>query len=1167
MNIVAFPVGTTNIFPIANSVNGGQLLTEFNMKSRESVDTPSEIKYIVGHSYTHSMDDFAVSIQQDNVGVTISSSCLEIAPGRAVINGHYVESLAPIVIDMLEANKQLLTVTDKQLYGDLAIGLRMMYSTEKTLAGSLRVENSDNYFEGIHVVILPVNEFILPQDSPNDESKVTAHLLLAKFHYTNGTIYESSIIQNSDKIKNIAAERIGDVDKLLSANYLSASGLDPSKLYVLSGAEDVEDGGVPRPTWQNATGSLIKWDSDHTKPVVLPPGEKLSDVTADEVNFEQYWDPETGNNKIRMRLPHLVNAKNYLWDSHGNRVYYPDKLLDIPNADFLNEDAGLVNKDYTQRIKSIEEKINNFYNVLGGNMLAYLDHLNDRSELPPLPLYKNKLSTYQSKATVDGLINQLTGSVEMLKSKLEHLRETVDDLISKNSTVIELTSFKNVFQTYVDEYRNKDNELASEIEVLSNRLTEHIARGEGSSTSDDYSIEPITSEELDTISDSAIKKIAQDHIQTVEIVLSEILPRVVDLLNTYSGDLDDEKGSRILDLEAFRDEFETTVRPQIDELIQWKEQFDLNIPESIRNYIDTKFDVEVGTVEEYKNQIMEAVSDGIKGLADKYQLSRQGVNPGDYVIVGQDMTVDLPDGYDGRYPTTMYIARIGNCTGATFVYKIGPTYFTDTNREEGITLHKRMLPDNLLLQGTLLNEVEVDVDNFTPPEEFNSEAPQDVLDLLEVSNYSGYVMHDYFAVRAVTRDDYGNIDSMTSYIYRASGNLDDELVWSDPVWITTSIPMATESVVGGFLNVSSDAYGQGYVIRDDYGNLRLLDYDLLALGVLSYQLGEDYQTPSGADVVTIQNELDSYVNYRVCFPNSANVESGQSYPNTINVTVDLSVSEQDDGNSVVTIQNIDSRFGTALYVHLVGKVTNTTIIELKNIEKLKLDISSLEGTCAINLYNCGLCYDATVLNALTHIEGLSLWYQKYEDEDPDILVDGMTVELVNHSGIATSEDYWSEVSGGDYLFNYAIKSVTFGDDGSILRLGLFISDDSTPNITTTFQEGYRIFGASFKAPQSLGLPYPGKLFRKQIKISGAFITSYYSAELGGYVVKDNTFTALTQKYDSTVGEVYGTISIYSKFSLVTNAIIRFNDMDESVGASIDGWAPGKFHVFYGGTID
>ena len=44
MNFKRFSVGTTNIFPIANSTAGGQLLTEYNLRSRESVNTNQSVK-------------------------------------------------------------------------------------------------------------------------------------------------------------------------------------------------------------------------------------------------------------------------------------------------------------------------------------------------------------------------------------------------------------------------------------------------------------------------------------------------------------------------------------------------------------------------------------------------------------------------------------------------------------------------------------------------------------------------------------------------------------------------------------------------------------------------------------------------------------------------------------------------------------------------------------------------------------------------------------------------------------------------------------------------------------------------------------------------------------------------------------------------------------------
>ena len=55
MNISKFPVMSTNLFPATNSTAGGQLITEFNLKSRETVGTDPTVEYKIGPSYTHSI--------------------------------------------------------------------------------------------------------------------------------------------------------------------------------------------------------------------------------------------------------------------------------------------------------------------------------------------------------------------------------------------------------------------------------------------------------------------------------------------------------------------------------------------------------------------------------------------------------------------------------------------------------------------------------------------------------------------------------------------------------------------------------------------------------------------------------------------------------------------------------------------------------------------------------------------------------------------------------------------------------------------------------------------------------------------------------------------------------------------------------------------------------
>ena len=66
MHFITFPVATTNIFPLSNSKYGGQLGTEYNLKAREMVATNPDVKYAIGPSFIHSMDDFKVKLLEDS---------------------------------------------------------------------------------------------------------------------------------------------------------------------------------------------------------------------------------------------------------------------------------------------------------------------------------------------------------------------------------------------------------------------------------------------------------------------------------------------------------------------------------------------------------------------------------------------------------------------------------------------------------------------------------------------------------------------------------------------------------------------------------------------------------------------------------------------------------------------------------------------------------------------------------------------------------------------------------------------------------------------------------------------------------------------------------------------------------------------------------------------
>lgn len=367
MNFIRFPVAGTNIFPIVNSTSGGQLLTEWNLRSRESVATNENIKYYCGPSYVHSEADFYVRIQTDGAGTKISTTALEILPGRAVVNGHFIDSLTTVSVDLAEANAQAKIEGSQPLSGQLCIGLKAMYSTDKTVAGSLLVENKYNLFEGIQIVVLPIDQFKLPEDEPKDENAVTAHVKLATFFYSNGAI---STVENNypKKCQNVSAERIGNIEQLISDKYITKTGLNSKNLYVFAGKGTDPATGLD--TWCNAVPSLMVWDSSPTTQSVDPKVTEAEFVTS------------TSDGSVSLLVPHMqVDGYNTF---NGTPSYYSPKTFKVPLADFNSETSGTVNAAYTKHIKEIRNVINNLYNLPAGKQRAFINTLSDRADLPAI---------------------------------------------------------------------------------------------------------------------------------------------------------------------------------------------------------------------------------------------------------------------------------------------------------------------------------------------------------------------------------------------------------------------------------------------------------------------------------------------------------------------------------------------------------------------------------------------------------------------------------------------------------------------------------------------------------------------------------------------------------------------------------------------------------------
>ena len=765
MNFKTFAVGTTNVFPASNTTEGGQYLSEWNLRSRESVGTDPNVTYMIGPSYTHSDRDFEVRKHTDN-GNIVSNSQIEIAEGRCLLNGHFVQTLAPMVIDLLDANETLRKNGFAPLKGKLIIGLRAMYSDEVTMAGSLIAEGDTRYYEGLQVVILRADAgegelgFKLPSDVPTQPEKVTAHIKLAEFNYVNGNI--SSIVQNKDKCKILPASRISNVDELISKGYVGKAGLNPKKLYVFAGKGT--DPKTEKDTWCDATKSLMVWDSAPT-------------TTHDEPAVSSACFAITAGGVVQLYVPHK-QIDGGMTDSNGRAEYYAPVTLPMPVADYAEGTPGTVDAKYTNHIKAIGEKLDNFFHIVKGKQVGYVDVLDDISKLPPL---------------------------------------------------------------------------------------------------------------------------------------------------------------------------------------------------------------------------------------------NQSWNVGDYILVNEDHTQESSN--DGvRPPSTMYVVLPGIVSSIQF---------------KALAMANEPTPSNIT-GVCIASESVIDL-----PDTSNAQSMDSVFGIPNPA-YRGVVDSDYFVATWQDKDDAVPVN----YYYVVSATQAKE--YSSAVYLTGEMPLAQELVIGGFLNVPNDALGEGYVIRDESGHLRLLDYPLLRSGTLAYQLAEDFRMPEGITAQEIQNNLNEYVNYRVAFRNDIEIASGDVDPYVIHVY--LTLPEESEGESpMLTIRGIDSRFNTSVHLHIKGNASPATIINIYDCEKLRID-ANIEGNPTLNISRCNLYYDASILEYVSHIDGLSLWYERYSDNDPNLVVDNMTVIETDAPIISDEIDIWSNDVPNDNHYTYALKSVTFGKDGTIIGCQLYVRNDTTANI-------------------------------------------------------------------------------------------------------------------------
>jgi len=384
VHLMTFPVATTNIFPLVNSSQGGQLVTEFNLKSRDMVAVNPDIQYAQGPSFIHSLEDFKVSLLEDpESGATASTSIIQVAPGRAVINGHYVETLAPMIVDLNEVNIQLRQKAQEPLYGNLSIGIRSYFSTEATMAGTMLVENSENIYVGVQLVVAATEDFKTPDDCPSaaERDNVIADLKLADFAYINGAVSPSSIIMNPDATRYIPSARIKEFDEIMSKNYVTVSELDDKTFYTYEG----------KVGWCDSTGNLMVWDrttgqSERWLPV-SPDGTDAFQT----IGEAQFTKDALGN--VYFVVPHKQPHAD-IRNAANERLHYADKVYSFPTADYASGASGIVTAAYTKQIKDIAAVINTYKQFTNGKQILFLDTLVKQSDDTLSYKFPTDLSNY-----------------------------------------------------------------------------------------------------------------------------------------------------------------------------------------------------------------------------------------------------------------------------------------------------------------------------------------------------------------------------------------------------------------------------------------------------------------------------------------------------------------------------------------------------------------------------------------------------------------------------------------------------------------------------------------------------------------------------------------------------------------------------------------------------
>ena len=1207
MNFVKFDTSYTTAFPVANSTSGGQLLTESNQLSRETVANHSIIEYPCGPSYTHSLRDFEIS---GYIAPPQSQSTLYISGGIAIVHGHFFHysENASISIDL----------SGTELSGDLCVGLRAMYDNENTLAASMKSDDQ-GFFEGIQVVILPKAEFLLPEDVPTSPESVTAHLKLGEFTFSNNII--SNVVPNNQRSTVLDGERISNIDELISTTYAKKTGLDPKKLYVLPGRQSSGE----ETNWTDATGSLVVWDSNpqvrSANEPVNPIWLKDANISGSDIVDEAVVRYDSSDDRTKLVLPHKQIAG--MTDEDNVSAYYEPVEVPFPIANRATKAGGVLDSNWVNFLNGLDNKIATMYRMPGGKMRAFIEILTSKDQLPEPPVAYYTEQT-RSASYYD---NRFQYSFNLLQTQVAQLNNKFVDFESKlesewkssvsTEVTTNLSSQNNSMQAQLDSFQQMLSSFQGDISSILNSIQQSNADLQGHIEAYRSLVDRVTRLEG---ANPSLPSYA-----TIEAEISAINSRVTELgssIDSVSSSIGSSINTLYQSLYGSSKSGDTGDIPDANAAIQQlRSQYDYLYDAIHDLYAGVESIVNQVSESAYNNLLKElrkTVEDNIATLAEQYNVSAEW-KPGDYVLVAQDQTVVSGVSTENSYPSTMYVVVPGMTPlDSKYVASYYDVYTTDlstpinsttgssnisiTNEynnaidtyTNAVATLKRQVPSRFVYGYELgTNDVTELSSEDQLPDVYNSEVMLDELynSSVLIEGVRGVPGKDYFVLRyryplaGSESTGVGYLDQMTGQYYPdiqyqvfrwvsvfftlnlVSNKL--EIDTTNPVILSGSTPYAENERVGGFLNVDPSVLGGGYVSRDEAGHLRLNDFELLAAGTSAYQLGEDRTEGAGLDITELQEIFDQYINQRIAWPNSSQLyKATQNNLRTDVITINLNIGSTSEG--VLNIFDLDSRFNTAVHLKISGSSTENVVLNISNCQRLRITLDQTSHP-TILLKNVCLYYDADVIDRISSIEGLTLWYDVWEDTDPPLEIDGMTVIYQGQMEPKGTHDYWTQASSNDNSYAYGLRQLTFASDGSIIGLGVAITDNTTSNVIPV---GEAVFASTFTLPQSIGLSYPVTKMNKQLKVTGDFLTAYLSSNGGvsGYFIKKTTFTILTQKYIrySTVKEfIQGVISFYTNTSFVPDAagVDTSTLIAYSSEKAIDGWGAGDYHIFYGGSVE